>query len=126
MTDKELIEFLKAYVEAYMDGKPYYLNPGFALMVANRIEQLNVATHANRIGNKVWIADCHDEWFVVNKEYYICAIKTHMDIDYQRVFYVIKSNDGEIQELIPSFCFNSYEECQQWCDKQNKKEARQW
>jgi hypothetical protein len=125
MSDKELINALRDYAKVYSNGQPYNFNPGLALMAANRIEQLSTATHIDKIGDKIWVADCYDEWFVINKEYYICAIKTHTDYDYQRVAYVIKSNDGDVQELIPSFCFNSYEECQQWCDKQNKKEAKQ-
>ena len=40
MTDKKMIEILRDYAKAYTNGKPYGLNPGFALMVANRMEQL--------------------------------------------------------------------------------------
>lgn len=40
MTDKEIIELLRDYARAYSKGRPYSLNPGIALMIANRIEQL--------------------------------------------------------------------------------------
>ena len=40
MTDKQLIKILRDYTKAYIDGKPYYINPGLALMIANRVEQL--------------------------------------------------------------------------------------
>ena len=40
MTDKKMIEALRDYAKAYTNGKKYDLNPGLALMIANRIEQL--------------------------------------------------------------------------------------
>lgn len=40
MTDKKMIEILRDYARAYTSGKPYSLNPGLALMIANRMEQL--------------------------------------------------------------------------------------
>ena len=40
MTDRQMIEALRRYARAYTDGKPYGLNPGLALMIANRMEQL--------------------------------------------------------------------------------------
>lgn len=40
MTDKKMIELLRDYARAYTSGKPYDLNPGLALMIANRMEQL--------------------------------------------------------------------------------------
>lgn len=40
MTDKKMIEALRDYSRAYTSGKPYNLNPGLALMIANRMEQL--------------------------------------------------------------------------------------
>ena len=40
MTDKKMIDSLRDYARAYTSGKPYDLNPGLALMIANRMEQL--------------------------------------------------------------------------------------
>lgn len=40
MTDKKMIESLRDYTRTYTSGKPYSLNPGLALMIANRMEQL--------------------------------------------------------------------------------------
>lgn len=40
MTDKQMIEALRAYARAYASDKKYELNPGLALMIANRMEQL--------------------------------------------------------------------------------------
>ena len=40
MTDKEMIEALRDYAKEYTSGKPYGFNPGLALMIANRMEQL--------------------------------------------------------------------------------------
>ena len=40
MTDKKMIEALRNYAKEFTKGKPYALNPGLALMIANRMEQL--------------------------------------------------------------------------------------
>ncbi len=40
MTDREMIEALRDYARAYTSDKAYDLNPGLALMIANRMEQL--------------------------------------------------------------------------------------
>lgn len=40
MTNEELIKSLKNYARAYSSGNPYDFNPGVAIMVANRIEEL--------------------------------------------------------------------------------------
>ena len=40
MTDNKMIEALRDYARTYTSGKPYHLNPGLALMIANRMEQL--------------------------------------------------------------------------------------
>ena len=43
MTDKQMIDALRNYARTYTSGKPYSLNPGLALMIANRMEQLVMA-----------------------------------------------------------------------------------
>ena len=40
MTDKKMIESLRNYAKAYASDKKYDLNPGLALMIANRMERL--------------------------------------------------------------------------------------
>lgn len=40
MTDRKMIESLRDYAKAYASDKKYDLNPGLALMIANRMEQL--------------------------------------------------------------------------------------
>ena len=40
MTDREMVALLKDYANAYIDGKPYTLHYGLALMIAKRMEQL--------------------------------------------------------------------------------------
>lgn len=40
MTDKELINYLKDYAKSSTSGAPYVFNPGLALIIANRMEQL--------------------------------------------------------------------------------------
>ena len=40
ISDKKLIEMLKQYAKSYNNGEPYGFNPGLALIIANRMEQL--------------------------------------------------------------------------------------
>lgn len=40
MTDKEMIKALRDYAKSCVTDKHYPFNPGLALMIANRIEQL--------------------------------------------------------------------------------------
>jgi hypothetical protein len=40
MTDREMIDALRHYAKAYTSDKAYGFNPGLALMIANRMEQL--------------------------------------------------------------------------------------
>lgn len=40
MDDKELIKLLRDYAQAYVNDNHYDFNPGVALMIANRMEQL--------------------------------------------------------------------------------------
>lgn len=40
MTDKEMIEALRSYARSYTSDKASWFNPGIALMIANRMEQL--------------------------------------------------------------------------------------
>ena len=48
MTDKKMIESLRNYARAYSSEKSYDLNPGLALMIANRMEQLvNIVNQDN-------------------------------------------------------------------------------
>lgn len=121
MKDTELIEALRNYARSYSNGNPYTFNPGVALMVANRLEQLTIKTEFN-IGDRVWIPDCvYDEWFVRNKEGDIInSVRIYHNIDGNELKMYTLKNDGYFQEYSPKICFNSYEECKQWCDKENK------
>lgn len=40
MTDRKMIEILREYAKSYSSDKHYDLNPGLALMIARRMEQL--------------------------------------------------------------------------------------
>lgn len=40
MNDKELVEALRNYAASYMSGIPYSFNPGLALLIADRFEEL--------------------------------------------------------------------------------------
>ena len=40
MTDREMVEALRDYARTYTKDSKYDFNPGLALMIANRIEQL--------------------------------------------------------------------------------------
>ena len=124
MTDKELIEALRNYAKSYTNGNPYNFNPGIALMVSNRMEQL-VGTSVDEkfnIGDRVWVPDnFYDEWYVINKEGFIIdGIKIHIDSHGHKIkMYTLRDNNG-FYEYPPRLCFNNYDECQQWCDKENR------
>lgn len=124
MSDKELIEALRYYIKEYSLEKPYNLNPGLALMAANRIEELSNSMPRFNVGDKIWVAECYDsDYYVVNKDG-DCVYSIDIYIgEYSITCYTIKKN-GEFKEYASHFCFNSYEECQQWCDKQNTKEIK--
>jgi hypothetical protein len=47
MSDKKMIELLRDYVKSYTSDKKYDLNPGLALMIANRLEQLSATVEQN-------------------------------------------------------------------------------
>lgn len=131
MSDKELIVALRDYAKVYSNGQPYSLNPGLAIMAANRIEELGSLvkpydlTQRFNVGDKIWVAECYDsDYYVVNEDgEYVYSIDIYVG-EYSITFYTIK-RDGELQEYASHFCFKNYEECQQWCDLQNKKEAKQ-
>lgn len=40
MTDREMVALLKDYANAYIEGRPYTLNYGLVLMIAQRMEHL--------------------------------------------------------------------------------------
>ena len=130
MSDKELIEALRYYIKEYSLEKPYNLNPGLALMAAKRIEELSSlvksynSTQRFNVGDKIWVAECYDsDYYIVNKDGdYIYSIDIYIG-EYSITSYTVKRN-GEFKEYASHFCFNSYEECQQWCDKQNTKERK--
>ena len=132
MNDKKLIDSLRKYAKSYIDGTPYNLNPGLALMIADRLEQLisvspkrnwiNVKSKFN-IGDTVWVADYYyDDWFISNEDgYLICGIEAYINENTQHVNYVIKDITNNTISKQPSHhCFGSYDECKQWCDKENK------
>jgi hypothetical protein len=49
MTDKAMIEALRNYARAYTSDKAYGFNPGLALMIANRMEQLITNTEKEKV-----------------------------------------------------------------------------
>lgn len=138
--NKNLIEMLRNYAET---RGSYNFDPGIALMIANRMEQLmalaengqsaidtnkrlseklyGVETRFN-VGDKIWVVERYDDdWYIVNKEgSYIHSIKTYVSEDNQIIFYMIKDKE-ELQEYSSRFCFGSYEECSAWCERENDK-----
>ena len=132
MNDKKLIDSLRKYAKSYIDGTPYNLNPGLALMIADRLEQLisvspkrkwiNIKSQFN-IGDTIWVADYYyDDWFISNKDgYLIYGIEAYINENTQHVNYLMKDIINNTISKHPSHhCFGSYDECKQWCDKENK------
>ena len=63
MNDREMIEALRNYARAYTSDKKYELNPGLALMIANRMEQL-IAT------NHTYCSELSKETLIYNIQYH--------------------------------------------------------
>ena len=122
MTDKELITELKNYTKSYTDGKPYSFNPGLALIIANRIEELIIIDTQFNIGDRVWVPSCiYDEWFVENKDGCVVdSIRIYIGSEGKELKMYTLKNNNSFQEYPPRLCFGSYKECQDWCDKNNK------
>lgn len=66
MTDKKMIEALRNYAKEYTSGKPYGFNPGLALMIANRMEQLIDIANDNNYKSKL-----SKESLLYNVEYHL-------------------------------------------------------
>lgn len=73
-----------------------------------------------KIGDKVWVPDNYYGWVPIKNEYEVFNIEIHIDSQNQRVFYTLKDCDGHTQRYPSKMCFSSYDECQQWCSKENK------
>ena len=81
---------------------------------------INIQTKFN-IGDKVWIPNhCHN-WFPIREAYTVFNIEVSIDAQSQRVFYIIKNDNGNTERYPSRLCFKSYDECKQWCDKDNNK-----
>lgn len=121
MTDKELIKALRDYAKSYVNDMSYGLNPGIALMAANRMEELIGEQVEFELGDRVWIPDCvYDEWFIANEDGYIIdGIKIYTNSEGNELKMYMLQNGNEFQECPPKLCFGSYEECEEWCNKQN-------
>lgn len=75
MTDRELIQALRKYAKGYTQNNNG-LNPGVAIMIANRMEELVVFLNDNMkikfgLGDRVWFPDIYDDGYYVNKDGYI-------------------------------------------------------
>ncbi len=82
---------------------------------------INIQTDFN-IGDKVWIPDVYYEWYPIKNAYYITEVEVGICSQGKKVFYTIKNEKGDVQEYPSRLCFNSYDECKQWCDNKNKGE----
>lgn len=79
--------------------------------------KIDIETKFN-ISDFVYIPEqYHDEWFAPNHAYEICAIHVRVD-DSICVYYSILYGDM-VCEHTDRYLFASYEECKQWCEKQN-------
>lgn len=84
---------------------------------------INIQTNFN-IGDKVWIPDVYYEWFPIKNVHYITKIEVGIYSQGKEVFYTIKDEKEKTHEYPARLCFSSYDECKQWCDKENKCERR--
>lgn len=73
------------------------------------------------IGDKVWVPGNYYNWYPIKKGYKVTNIEIQIDAKDQRVFYTVKNDIGEIQRYPERLCFDSYDECEQWCIEDNKR-----
>ena len=124
MDDKDLIKILKDYVQTCTDDKHYDFNPGAALIIANRMEQLialaengqsalntnkilseyimkmqskleTIPAHNIKIGDKVWILNkFNSEYFVDTRAYVIKSIYINITASYIETLYGMEGRDS--------------------------------
>lgn len=80
---------------------------------------INIQTKFN-IGDKVWIPNHYHSWFPMKEAYTVFNIDVNIDAQNQRVFYIIKDDNGNTERYPSKLCFKSYDECKQWCEINNK------
>lgn len=78
----------------------------------------NIRTRFN-IGDKVWVPEHYYDWYPIKKGYEVTNIEIQIDSQTQKIFYTIKNDVREVQKYPERLCFNSYDECKQWCNKEN-------
>lgn len=116
MTDKELIDALRDYARLYMKGSYYDLNPGIALMVANRMEEL--ATLLNDdikikfgLGDRVWFPEIYDGEYCVKKDGYIIdGVSVTNDRFGTSISYTLQGEYGRYRQ---NRLYSNYEEAKE-------------
>lgn len=79
---------------------------------------INIQTNFN-IGDKVWVPELYYDWYPPQKQCEIICIQIIITSEGQTIFYTIKKCNGYTDKYPARMCFSSYDECKQWCDKEN-------
>ena len=81
--------------------------------------QIIVNTKYN-IDDTVYMADCYNDYHVPGAQYIVNNIIIKTDSKAYVVYYnCIEQATGIICRIPESWLFKTYDECKQWCNKQN-------
>jgi len=81
---------------------------------------INIQTKFN-IGDKVWVPGLYYEWYPMKNRYFITHIDIEIDSNDYQIFYIMKNENNSGQRYPDRLCFDSYDECEQWCMENNKR-----
>lgn len=70
------------------------------------------------IGDQVYIAETHHEYWANSKPYQIVGIHIYMNEHTMKISYNIE-HDGFIDSVSERLLFATYEECMKWCKEHN-------
>lgn len=101
-----MIEALRNYAKEYTNGKPYGFNPGLALMIANRMEQLIALAENGQSAIDTNQRLCEKLKMYIDENYY--SILPKETLIYNIQYHLLKCNTKEeciecVQSLLDNF-----------------------
>ena len=121
MTDKELIQALREYAKGYTQNNNG-LNPGVAIMIANRMEELTTLFNNDMsinfgLGDRVWFPDIYNgEYYVHKNGYIIDGVSVTNDKFGTNITYTLQGEYGKYRQ---NSLYSSYEEAQERVERGN-------
>lgn len=119
MTDKELIQALRDYAKGYTQNNNG-LNPGVAIMIANRMEELTALVNDDvkikfSLGDIVWFPDIYNGEYYVNKDGYIIdGVSVTNDKYGTNITYTLQGEYGQYRQ---NMLYGTYKEATESVEK---------